>query len=88
MDRSRAHVDARYEVRDGRAEGDADQSSEDAENGRLSEELRENIAPGRTDGLADANFSRSLGNGHQHDVHDSDAADQKRNPGDAAQEES
>ena len=34
--------------------------------------------------LADADLARALGDRHQHDVHDADAADEQRHRGDAA----
>ena len=45
---------------------------------RFDQELRENVAAVRADGHADANFARPLGDAHEHDVHDADAADDER----------
>ena len=59
------------------AEGDADQSAESGERHRFGEELPDDIAPTRANGFANADFAGALGDGHQHDVHDADAADEQ-----------
>ena len=41
---------------------------------RLGQELAQDGAPGRADGLADADLAGAFGDGDQHDVHDPDAA--------------
>src|ERR1043165_5391930 len=70
-----------------RAAGYAQRPAQAAENHRLDEELGEDVAPARADGLADADLARPLGDGDQHDVHDSDPAHDERDAGDRAQHE-
>ena len=41
----------------------------------------------RADRLADADLARALGDRHQHDVHDADAANHQANSANAAQQE-
>src|SRR2546426_9615390 len=41
---------------------------------RLREELASDVAPRRAERLEDADLARALGDAHQHDVHDHDAA--------------
>ena len=54
---------------------------------RFHKELTDDVALARADRHADADFSCALGNGHEHDIHDADAADQKRDACDAAAEQ-
>src|ERR1035438_1600094 len=63
---------------DAQRNGAADQT--DA--GRLDQKLQQDGPPFRTDRLAPADFPRSFGDGHEHDVHDADAPDKQREAGD------
>ena len=69
------------------AENNADNAAAAADNRRLDEKLPDNIALACADCHADADFARALGDGYEHDVHNADAADEKRNAGDAAAEQ-
>ena len=64
---------------------DADDAAYSAEHGRLDEELDDDAAPLGTNGPADADLPGPFGDGHQHDVHDADAAHQQADGGDTAQ---
>src|SRR5581483_3860315 len=68
---------------DGHAEGAADEGQEDG----LDQELGEDVAALGAEGLADADLPRPLGHGHQHDVHDADAADEEGDGGHRRQEQ-
>ena len=58
-------------------------AAQDREEDRLHEELRRDVGAARPDGLPDADLLRPLGDGDEHDVHDADAADEKRQRDDA-----
>ena len=60
---------------------DSDDAADRAERDRLDQELRENIATVRAHRHARPDFARPLGDAHQHDVHDPNAADDQRNDG-------
>ena len=66
---------------------DAERAAGEAEDHRLHEELAQDVAARRADGLADADLARALGDGHQHDVHDPDAADDEADARDAREQE-
>ena len=68
---------------DDEPDDDADQAAEEREGQGLDEELGEDVAAARADGLADADLARPLADRDQHDVHDPDAADDERDRGDA-----
>ena len=51
------------------------------------QELQQDMQTARSDRHADSDLSRSLSNRDQHDVHDSDAADQQRNRGDRREQQ-
>ena len=53
----------------------------------LGQELPEDVAPPRPDREPDADLARALGHGHEHDVHDADAADQQGDAGDGAKQQ-
>ena len=53
----------------------------------LDEELHEDVALARADRHADADLARPLGDAHEHDVHDADAADEQADRGDADQQD-
>src|SRR6266480_4764893 len=63
---------------DERGQGAAGEETRDAaeqrEDGRLREELASDVAPRRAERLEDPDLPGALGNAHQHDVHDHDAA--------------
>src|SRR5208283_491473 len=65
--------------RDGQADQDADNRSASADEKRFEEKLRENFFRRGTHSLANADLSRALLHGDQHDVHDANTADQQRN---------
>ena len=69
------------------ADGDADRAAQHADHDRLDQELGQDVAPPRANRFADADLARALGDTHQHDVHDPDPADDKRNAGDGAQQQ-
>src|SRR2546429_30983 len=57
-----------------RAEYHADHTAQQAEHQRFDQELEQDVEPGGAERLADADLAGALGDRHQHDVHDSDAA--------------
>ena len=65
---------------------DADRAAGDAQHHGLDEELQEDVAPRRAERLANADLARPLGDRHEHDVHDADAADEQRHGGDAGEQ--
>ena len=69
------------------AEREADQAAEQAQHERLEQELQQDVMALRADGLADADLARPLRHGHEHDVHDADAADEQRDADDAAHDD-
>ena len=68
-------------VRKTRAERDADQPAQTRNGSRFDQELQQNVAAFRADGLANADLPRSLRHRHEHDVHDADAAHEQGQPG-------
>src|SRR6185369_6793647 len=72
---------------DGEAEHDPDQAAEQRQGQGLDEELGEDVATARADGLADADLAGPLPDRDQHDVHDPDAADDQRDRGDPAEQQ-
>src|SRR5207245_4398139 len=60
------------------AKNDADSSTEAAEHDGFDEKLSHNIAWTRSDGHADADFTRALGDGDKHDIHNTDATHNQR----------
>lgn len=63
------------------AERDAHDTADETQDDGFEEELEENIAGRGTNGFADADFAGTFGNGDEHNVHDADAADNKRDRG-------
>ncbi len=61
----------------GHRDGDPEQAADEAQQGRLHEELAEDRAARGADGLADADLAGPLGDRDQHDVGDPDPADQQ-----------
>src|SRR5947209_19532642 len=59
-------------------EQDADHPTESGECDRLDEELVQDVATPRADGLADPDLTGPLIHRHQHDVYDPDAAEEQR----------
>ena len=57
----------------------------DRQHDRLGEHLRHDVRAPRAERLAQPDLARALGDDHQHDVHDHDAADDERQPDDADQ---
>ena len=62
------------------------QAAEQADHQRLDDELHQDVVRPRADRLAQADLAGPLGDAHEHDVHDADAADQERDGGDGRQE--
>ncbi len=73
--------DERNEKSEDIAQSKANERAKDTENNRLKKELKENIATGGTDGFANADLASAFGNGNKHNIHDADAANNKRNRG-------
>src|SRR5262249_25015005 len=71
---SRPSKDARTERSDATANEDANQSAHQTQNQRFREELQTDIIRPCADSHSNADFARPLGDGYQHDIHDSDAA--------------
>ena len=65
----------------------ADEAADAAHQDRLDQELAQDVAVLGADGFAHADLARALGDRHQHDVHDADAAHQQGDAGDAAQQD-
>src|ERR1051326_4284361 len=59
------------------AAGDADAAAEAGKDDRFDEELQQDVAAPRADGLSDADLARPLRHRDEHDVHDADAADEQ-----------
>ena len=57
------------------AEGEAEKTAEDGEDKGFKEELKEDIDAGGADSLADADFVGALGDGNEHNIHNTDTAD-------------
>ena len=68
-------------------ERDAEASPEEADDQRLDQKLRHDIVAPRAERLAQSDFPRSFGDGHQHDVHDANAANDQRDRCDAGKQE-
>ena len=66
----------------GQAMASANQPAQQADARGLDQKLQQDRAPLGADGLADADLARPLGHRDEHDVHDADAADEQRQPGD------
>ena len=64
----------------------AQSSAAQTEHRRLRKELKQYVSAFGAHGLADADLTGPLGHRNQHDVHDSDPANQKGYPGDGPQE--
>src|SRR6266567_2429502 len=60
------------DVSAGDAEADSHDSADLAQHDGFHDELRHDVAFFGADGTADADFARSFGDGHEHDVHDAD----------------
>src|SRR6185295_9050731 len=69
------------------AEQDADDSPGQAEDERLDQELKEDVAPAGAERLPDADLARPFGDRDEHDVHDPDAADDERDERDTGEQE-
>ncbi len=61
-------------------------AAEQAEHDGFDQELQQHVAAAGADGQAQADLARPLGDRHQHDVHDADAADEQRHAGDAREQ--
>ena len=61
-------------------------ATDDADDDRLDQELKQDVEAAGADGEPQADFARPLGHRHQHDVHDPDAADDERDAGDTGEQ--
>jgi len=61
---------------------DAEEASDERDEYGFDDELADDVALGGADGTADANLASALEDGGEHDVHDADAADEKRDGSD------
>jgi hypothetical protein len=68
------------------ARGEPDHAAQHAHDDALDQELREHVRAAGADGQADADLAGPLRHAHQHDVHDPDAAHDKRNHGHAGEQ--
>lgn len=73
--------------RDEDAEEDSDDPAADGEDDGLDEELDDDVFSLRSEGAADADLAGALGDGGEHDIHDTDAADEERNGSDGAEDD-
>jgi len=64
----------------------ADKASDKAKDSGLGEELEEDIASFGSDSLTDTDFSDSFGDRDEHDIHNTDTADNQRDTGDKTEE--
>ena len=64
----------------GRADAadDSDNAADGTQRHSFNQKLRQNIVAARADCHAHTDFARSLGHADEHDVHDSNSADQQR----------
>ena len=69
-----------------RAERHAQSPSDQAHDHRFDEELSHDVAPLGAQRLAHSDLGRPFGDGHQHDVHDSDPSDEERDAGDSGKQ--
>src|SRR5579859_4530602 len=60
----------------------ADGTADNSNRRRLDQKLKQDIVAARAERFANADFASSLGHADEHDVHDDDPADDKRNRGD------
>src|SRR6202035_4573319 len=67
-------------------ENQSNGSAHQAHHHGLAQELHLHISFGGAHGHADSNFPGALGHGYEHDVHNSDAANEKRDGRDAGQQ--
>src|SRR5215211_2566052 len=68
--------------RDGQAGGDPEQAADGAEDGRLGEELGDDVASAGPDGPADADLADAFADHDQHHVGHADTADDEADGGD------
>src|SRR5258708_17268111 len=68
------------------AQRNSHQPAQRRHNPRLDQELRQHILLARADGKPDADLARAFGDRDQHDVHDSDAADDQADGRDRGEE--
>jgi len=80
------------DVAHGEADADAaeetEASADEGDDGGLGEELAADVYGGGAEGFTDADFAGALGDGDEHDVHDSDAAKSEGEESDGSEEES
>ena len=69
------------------ARSHAHQAAQEGQDHGLREELPEHAAPGGAQGSTDADLAGALGDAHQHDVGDADAAHDEGDAGGHGQEE-
>src|SRR5580704_15638310 len=71
---------------DAYAEGEAGDSADQSDDRGLNQELAFNVDRSRAQRFADANLSRALGDGDQHDVHDANASQREGQERDGSEE--
>jgi hypothetical protein len=74
---TKAPQHGRDDSRHRQAQPNAHESAEERQRHRLDQELQQHLPPPRPNGEADADLAGPLGDGHEHDVHDADAAHQQ-----------
>ena len=79
--RQRGHQRA-HQHGDQHGDHDSQHAARAGERHGLHQELADDVAAARAQGLAHADLARALGNAHQHDVHHADAAHQQAQRGD------
>src|SRR5215471_11848284 len=68
------------------SEHDSEQSTQSRDHQRFSKELEQNVPAMRAKSFLDADLARALRDRHQHDIHQSDATDAKREQADEAKQ--
>ena len=83
-ERGNSEVD---EQADGAAKENANDAAGTGEDDGFGEELPDDVALARANGAAHANFAGALSDGHEHDVHHTDAADEEADGADDGDEQ-
>ena len=76
----------RDDARGDEADSNPDRAACDAQREGLDQELHQHVASARAERHAQPDLARPLGDRHQHDVHDADAAHHERDGGDAGEQ--
>src|SRR5688572_10890802 len=70
------------------AKADPDRAAEDTEGDSFGKKLQKDIVTAGAHGKTHTDFAGAFGHAHEHDVHDTDAADEEGNPGDCTKQDS